>query len=342
MKQTILSAQALSQLCREMELMLRAGILTADALRLLEREDPAEQRLLSALAGRVEEGIPLSAAMEDSGAFPRYAVCLTRAGEGSGRQEESFRALADYYGAMDALAAQVRSALAYPLLLLLLMAAVIVVLLAKVLPVFASVYARLGAAMTGPAGWLLRLGTWLDQYLAALLLPLAVLALLAAAPLAQPGLRRRLRHGFHSSRLAGKVTAAQFSAALSMALASALPAEEAVELAASLHRDDPAMAQRCAACRDALQDGAGLGKALGDNGLLPPAQSRMLTLGIRGGAGDTVMADIARRLMEDAQRSIQETAGKVEPAIVVVSSLLIGGILLAVMLPLVQIMAVMG
>ena len=42
MKQTILSAQALSQLCREMELMLRAGILTADALRLLEREDPAQ------------------------------------------------------------------------------------------------------------------------------------------------------------------------------------------------------------------------------------------------------------------------------------------------------------
>ena len=102
------------------------------------------------------------------------------------------------------------------------------------------------------------------------------------------------------------------------------------------------MTPRCETCLDALRAGKGLGEALGSSGLHSSAQSRMLSLGIRGGSGDTVMADIARRLMEDAQRSIQETVGKVEPAIVVVSSLLIGGILLAVMLPLVQIMSVMG
>ena len=342
MKQTTLSAQTLSQLFRELELLLRSGILTADALRLLEEDDPAEKALLADLAGRVEEGHPFSDAMEESGVFPRYAVCLSRAGERSGRQEEAIHALADYYESMDALAAHIRGALPYPLLLLVLMAAVILILLAKVLPVFASVYARLGAGFSGVSGALLGLGLWMGEHLTAFLLPLAVLAVAIAAVLTRPAFRLRLQRCFRGSRLGCKVSSAQFAAALAMALASALPAEEAMELAASLHGENPAMTPRCETCLDALRAGKGLGEALGSSGLLSSAQSRMLSLGIRGGSGDTVMADIARRLMEDAQRSIQETVGKVEPAIVVVSSLLIGGILLAVMLPLVQIMSVMG
>ena len=68
----------------------------------------------------------------------------------------------------------------------------------------------------------------------------------------------------------------------------------------------------------------------------------MLSLGIRSGSGDTVMAEISRRLQTDAERSVEETVSRVEPGIVIVSSLLVGGILLSVMLPLVRIMSAIG
>ena len=76
--------------------------------------------------------------------------------------------------------------------------------------------------------------------------------------------------------------------------------------------------------------------------LLSPAQSRLLSLGIQGGNADSVMENIAGQMMEDAQASLETAVSRVEPVMVLVSSLLVGLILLAVMLPLVDIMSVIG
>ena len=68
----------------------------------------------------------------------------------------------------------------------------------------------------------------------------------------------------------------------------------------------------------------------------------MLSLGLREGSGDRVMAEIARRLMEDANEALEETVAKIEPAMVLGASVLVGIILLSVMLPLSGIMAAIG
>ena len=77
-------------------------------------------------------------------------------------------------------------------------------------------------------------------------------------------------------------------------------------------------------------------------GLLPLAESRLLTVGLRGGTGDRVMEEIARRLSRDAQEALEDGASKIEPALVLASSALVGVILLSVMLPLMNIMAAIG
>ena len=81
---------------------------------------------------------------------------------------------------------------------------------------------------------------------------------------------------------------------------------------------------------------------MGDTGLLPAAACRLLTLGMRGGSGDEVMEEIARRLSDEAQLALESKVGKVEPALVLVTSVLVGAILLAVMLPLMNIMTTIG
>ena len=139
-----------------------------------------------------------------------------------------------------------------------------------------------------------------------------------------------------------KFNNAHFARALAMGLGSALPLEDAVEQAAMLLSDIPGAAERCRRCAQSLRSGSALAYAMKESGFLPPAESRMLAVGLRQGSGDQVMAEIADRLMDNANEHLEQSAAKVEPAMVLVASVLVGVILLSVMLPLMNIMAAIG
>ena len=68
----------------------------------------------------------------------------------------------------------------------------------------------------------------------------------------------------------------------------------------------------------------------------------MLALGVRSGSADTVMAHLAERLEEESEETLEAAVGRVEPTLVIVTSVLVGAILLSVMLPLMNIMAAVG
>ena len=76
--------------------------------------------------------------------------------------------------------------------------------------------------------------------------------------------------------------------------------------------------------------------------LLPPAEARLLDAGIRSGQGEKALENIADRLLERSEDQVAGLAGKIEPAVVIFSCLLIGLVLLSVMLPLMNIMNTIG
>ena len=167
----------IASLCRELALLLHAGVRAGDGLALLAEEEPEAQRRkqLEEMARQVDDGASLG-----EGLFPAYVTGLVTVGERSGRTEEALNALSVYYEQRDQLDRQVRSALLYPSVLLVLMLVVIVVLLAKVLPVFDQVYASLGGELTGVAGGLLTLGRALDAAMPVLCAVLGVVVIFLA------------------------------------------------------------------------------------------------------------------------------------------------------------------
>ena len=116
--------------------------------------------------------------------------------------------------------------------------------------------------------------------------------------------------------------------------------EEALDLAASFQGSESAKG-RFEDCRRRMDEGTGLAEALRQAGIFPPAVCRMLDLGVRSGTGDTVMLDLARRMEEEALDAVEERTARVEPTLVIVTSILVGIILLSVMLPLLNIMSVL-
>lgn len=348
MKQRKLSNDEMSNLFLELSLLFHAGVDVGSGLSLLAGEEGASPMggLLDDMARRVDEGSTLAAALEQMGRFPHYAWSLVQVGEETGRTEEALGALSRYYADRARMDRQLRAALLYPAVLMLVMLAVVVVLLTKVLPVFNDVYANLGGQLTGVAGGLLAFGHVLNS-LMPLLCALLVLAVVGLAAFAGSyGFRERVlalwRRGMGDKGLSKRMNNARFAQALSMGMHSGLPVEESVTLAASLLDDLPAAQRRCQDCRHKLDEGTPLAQAMGETGVLPRADCRLLELGLRSGAGDGVMAQIAERLTQDGEDALQARMGQIEPTLVAVASVLVGAILLSVMLPLMHIMTAIG
>lgn len=348
MKRDSLSQGELSDLCLELSLLLHAGVVAADALTLLAEgeEDPDTRAMLTAAAGQVDGGASLSTALRDTGRFPAYVCGLIEVGEQSGRTEEALASLARYYEERARMERRVRSALLYPAVMLCLMLAVIGVLLVRVLPIFDDVYASLGGRLTGVAGGLLTLGRALDGAMPVLCVLLAAVVILVALFAAVPAFRGKVTALWRGSRgdkgLSRKMNNARLAQAMAMGMRSGLPVEEAITLAAGLMEDTSPARARCLDCRARLDAGTGLGQALKESGILGAGECRLLELSQRSGSGDAAMERIAAGLSEESQAALEDKMSRVEPALVLVCSVLVGLILLSVMLPLMHIMAAIG
>ncbi len=348
MKQHLLSHDEISALCMELAMLLHAGADCAGGLDLLAQEtaDPRLNAMLGSMSRRMDEGISLALAAEETGAFPRDVVAMLRVGEATGRSEEALKALSRYHDARSQADSRMRSALLYPSILLLVMLAVVVVLLARVLPIFNDVYASLGGQLTGLAGGLLQLGQWLNAILPGLcvLLALIVIALLlfACSERVRAGMIQAWQRLRGDKGLSRRMTAARFAQALSMAMSSGLTADAALDAAGELLAAQASSQQRFNDCRARMAAGASFAHALRDSGLFPAPECRLLELGFASGSAEAAMEEIARRLDRSAEEAVERTLGRVEPAMVVTASLLIGVILLSVMLPLTRIMSAIG
>ncbi len=339
--------QEVAGFCRSLSLLMQAGIGLSDGVFLMAREESLKQQdLLQKLGEKLDQGLSLSTAMNESEGFPAYATGMVRVGEKTGRLEESLFALAEYYEDRCRISRMLRSALMFPTMIMLLMLVVIGVLLIKVLPVFDQVYVSLGSKLTGVAGWLLQLGEVLKDCLPVLLAVLALAAIVVFLfscwdPFRQ-GILAVWRKWLGDKGVFAKFNNAQFARALAMGLSSGLPLEETVSMAGLLLAQVPGASKRCHKCARMLQEGASLSEALGEPGFLSASSCRMLAVGIKGGNGDRVMTEIGDRMMEEATWALESAVSKVEPAMVLIASVLVGVILLSVMLPLTNIMSSIG
>lgn len=341
-----LSHEALRDFFYGIHTMFKAGYPISDCVSLLAEEEPdrRSRELFCSIAKELEDGIAFSDVLLKAGAFPRHTVSLLSVGESVGKLEQSIASAAKYHEDRCRIEKQVRDALTYPIILVMLMLVVISVLLTKVIPVFNDVYASLGGSMTGAAAGILSLGEWLNGALPVFITVIVCLAVAAAAIYMIPPARRFAVKVFYS--IAGDrgillaISRASFASALSMAASSGSTFEDGVLVASEMLGDNKKAQARIKKCLDLLEEGTPLEDALKECALLPPSSCRLLKLGMQAGSGDESMSEIADRLTEEAEGKIADTVAVIEPALVIITSLITGAVLLTVMLPLINIMKV--
>ncbi len=348
MKQAVLESSYLSEFCMELYLIVRAGIPFQEGIALLsaEESDKTKKDVLQKLNDSLEQGENLSEAFRQTGSFPHYAVEMIAIGQNTGYLEKVFYALANYYDRMTQFKQSIRNIVWYPMILLTMMAFVIVVLLVKVMPIFADIFARLGAELSPVAQFMLQIGQGLSRYgvvlLFILLFVIAILFVVGKSEWVSKLLQERFYDVTSDWRVRKVLISSNLADALVLALSSGMSIDAALDMTGRLIQDTKAQEQ-IAACRKAmLVDDKSFADACMECKLFAPVYCRMIAVGFRTGNMDDIMSEVARRIANDADDALDALVNRIEPTLVIILSLMVGIILLSVMVPLLSIMTAIG
>jgi type IV pilus assembly protein PilC len=346
-KRKLLSSSDVSLFCSQVVLILKAAIPLQEGIGAISEniEEVEGKELIRQIKENLERNGSFYTALNSTGAFPNYMVNMVNIGEKSGKLDSVMEALSLYYDRDDKLRRRVRSAILYPLILVLMMAAVISVLVIKVLPVFNNVFLDMGSDLSAASGAIMHIGMGIGRYALIAIIILAVLLLLALILSKTETGSRRLGILFDrlglTRRLSDKIASARFASVLSMMLSSGYDTGEALELIPKILTNQTII-EKIEKTRKSVNSGVSLAKALENVNMFPGIYSSMVNLGDRTGSLDTVMKNLAELYNEDVDESINKAVSIIEPVMVGVLSVVIGGILLSIMLPLMGIMSSIG
>lgn len=341
------SHEEIAAFCEQVSMLLQAGVPLAQSMDTILGDMPGGglREVYGIVARQVGETGLLSAGLEDAGVFPDYLVRMVKIGEKAGRLDDTLSSLALHYDRLQTFQNQIRSAVLYPMILIGIMAGVIFILMNNVMPVFRQVYTQLGSGTTGSANAAMDFG-WTAGIVIFIVL-VALFALIAVAL----GIWRSKRGGealsgfftrFPPTRnISAKIATGKFASAMAIQLVSGIPPEPAVEMAAAAV-DNPSVLAKIEKSRQLAAESLSWGKAIDQCGIFSGTENRLVKIGLKSGSLDKAMQRIAEVYDEEVETAFGRVSGVIEPVMVAILSGVIGVLLVSVMLPLVNIMSMIG
>jgi len=339
-----LTNKYLSGFCMEMHMLLQAGISLNESVQMIHDDEPDKdgKALLKCMLSELEQGVQLSSALRKAVCFPHYLTSMVEAGEKTGRLVDTLKALSEYYERQERQVTAIKNAVLYPTILLVMMVAVVLILITRVLPVYNDVFSRLGARMSPLSNRLMQFGEWLCGASAVIAVVFGAIFVVAMIIWLNPNIHERVVRTFKniwgSRGIFGSLASSHFVSAMTLSIATGLDTEEAVAMAAAVSGGAKAIDEKNAVCLDMIHSGKTLAEAMQSAGILSARDGRLLSIGARSGMADKAMVEIASRKERDVQDEIDRVICRIEPTLVIITSIIIGVILLSVMLPLIGIM----
>ncbi len=305
-----------------------------------EAEEPRQRDLVAALRAEVNGGSSFAKALsQHAREFSPIYVAVIGAGEQSGNLGQVLERLADDLAEQQALKARLVGAALYPAIVTLVAIVIVMFLVGYVVPQVASVFAGTKKALPWLTVAMLGLSSLVRGYG---LLGLAVLALGAGGmhyALKNRRLREKYDAAFLNLPLLGKLArgynAARFANTLAMLAAGGVPILKALQAAAET-LNNRAMRADALAALVLVREGAPLASALGQNKRFPGLLSMFARLGEQTGQLPMMLQRAATQLGNDVQRRALQLATILEPLLIVAMGLVVMLIVLAVLLPIIQ------
>jgi general secretion pathway protein F len=344
----VFNSTTLAVWTRQIAGLVAAGLPLERALAALteEAEDEQQRNLLAALRSEVNGGAPFAHALaQHPSEFSAIYIAVIAAGEQSGQLGTVLERLADDLETREGLKNKLIAASLYPAIVTLVALVIVVFLVSYVVPQVAGVFAGSKqslpmltvammslSAVVGSHGWLMLL---------VLLLGMGVLVLARR----RPALRLRMDAAWLRLPLVGRLArgynAARFAATLAMLASAGVPILRALQTAAET-LSNQAMRADALEALVLVREGAPLASALASKKRFPPLVAMFARLGEQTGQLPAMLGRAATQLSNEVQRRAMQLATILEPLLIVGMGLVVMLIVLAVLMPIIQLNQLVG
>lgn len=342
------SARSLAGATRQLAVMLGAGLPIVRSLQLLveQAERGPLRQTLEDVSRRVEAGSSLcDAAAAHADVFPPLYLALVRTGELGGILEAVLHRLGAYLEQSARLRRTVAGALVYPAVVVSAAIVVTVVLLGWVVPVFAGVFASVGAELPAATRLVLALSSGLRDHgpwLAAAAIAGAVLVVMVAR--SEHGRMLRDRWMLRIPGLGPlflKAAIARTARTLGTLIGCGVTILDALDVAAPT-AGNGVVERAFARAGAGLVRGQSLAQPLAECPEIPPLVRQMITVGEATGTLDVMLARMADCYDDEVQAAAASLLALLEPALILFLGVVVGGLVVSMYLPIFRLGAVLG
>src|SRR5512134_2613302 len=332
-------AKELAIFTRQFSVMIDAGLPLVQCLEILgsQQENKTFAKILQQTRMDVEGGASLADAMrKHPNVFDDLFTNMIAAGEAGGILDTILKRLATYIEKNVKLKAQVKGAMVYPVSVLGIAAIVIAVILWKVIPTFAAMFAGLNAELPLPTRFVIALSRWFVR-----LLPFIVVGIV----LGVIGFKRY--YATHAGRrvvdrsllrlpimgpLLQKIAVARFCRTLSTLISSGVPILDGLKITART-AGNAIIEDAIMVVRKGVESGLTLAQPLKETGVFPPMVVQMMSVGEQTGAIDAMLSKIADFYEEEVDQAVATLLTLMEPVMILFLGISVGGIIIAMYLP---------
>jgi type IV pilus assembly protein PilC len=333
----------LSIFCRQFSTMIDAGVSLVRCLSVLQ-EQSASAKLKSILVDiqtEVEAGQTLSRAMgRHPGTFKPLFIGLIRAGEVGGVLEESLQRLSQFLEKDVELRRKVKSALTYPTIVIVVALGIVIGLVTLILPKFISLFKELGVKdFPQMTLMLMNFSNFLTTYWY-IALGIGIVLVVAFRMFTGTKFGRRVYDRFKLKmpvfgNLNHKIALARFSRTLGTLLVSGVPILQALETVAGTV-DNDIISDAILEARARIREGDRIGDPLQKSKMFPPMVVQMISIGEESGALDQMLQKIADFYEQEVDSALASLTAAIEPVMIVFLGCAVGFIVIAMFLPLVN------
>src|ERR1700681_4321943 len=333
------AAKNLAVFTRQFSVMIDAGLPLVQCLDILGSQEEDKNFAFVILATRtdVESGASLADAMrKHPKTFDPLFTNMIAAGEAGGILDTILKRLATYIEKAVKLAGQVKSAMVYPVAVIVIAGVVVGVILWKVIPTFAALFSGLGANLPLPTRVVIALSDNLVKSFPVLFVVGGVVAygfrryyatdkgrrVIDAALLKMPVLGNILR----------KIAVARFCRTLATLISSGVPILDGLDITAKT-AGNAIVEDAVMVTRKSIERGETISAPLKQTGVFPSMVTQMIGVGEATGALDTMLAKIADFYEEEVDTAVAGMLTLLEPVMIALLGIVVGGIVIAMYLP---------
>ncbi len=345
---TGIKKQDISRFTRQFATMIGSGLPMIQCLDILAAQvESAEMRkVIINIKDTVGGGSTLADAMgRHPKVFDQLYVNMVAAGEMGGALDVILVRLATYREKADALIRKVKGAMMYPIVISIVATGVTIAMLAFVVPVFANMFAGLGSELPGPTLVILAISNFLQSNFLYLIIGIVALIigynLFVRTPNGRLSVDRVKINMPILGSLIRKSAVSRFTRTLGTLLSSGVSILEALEITAKT-AGNRVIHDAIRKSVISIAEGDTITSPLKETGVFPPMVTQMISVGEKTGGLDEMLSKIADFYDEEVDDAVSALTSVIEPIVIVFMGVVIGGILIAMYLPMFDIIGKIG